>query len=271
MEGRQLGLGGESEEYRRFLAKFEPRRTTDDCFTPENIYGAVAAWVAREYGLDRSRFVRPFWPGADYRDFDYPDGCVVVDNPPFSILSQIIRWYRGRGIPFFLFAPAKTAFCGGLANAVCVGLDITYDNGATIATSFVTSLGDRAARSAPDLHRILKEADRLNRRRESRPMRRLAFPDAVVTAMRLSYLSAHGVEFGFGRGDAAFVRSLDNLPSGVYGGGYLLSERAAAERAAAERAAAERVAAEGAAAERVALSERERRIQLLLTAGTDGK
>ena len=51
--------------------------------------------------------------------------------------------------------------------------------------------------------------------------------------------------------DAAFVRSLDNLPSGVYGGGYLLSERAAAER--------------------VALSERERRVQLLLTAGTDGK
>lgn len=38
--------------------------------------------------------VRPFWPGGDYEDFDYPTGCVVIDNPPFSILSKIVRFYE---------------------------------------------------------------------------------------------------------------------------------------------------------------------------------
>ena len=44
----------------------------------------------------------------------------------------------------------------------------------------------------------------------------------------------------------------------IFGGGLLLSERAAAERAAAERVAAERVAAERAAAERWTLSDGKR-------------
>ena len=68
--------------------------------------------------------------------------------------------------------------------------------------------------------------------------------------------------------DCTFIRALDaQRKSGktIFGGGFLLSERASAERAAAERAAAERAAAERAAAERAAatrwtLSERERRI-----------
>ena len=41
--------------------------------------------------------------------------------------------------------------------------------------------------------------------------------------------------FGVRREDCAFVRKLDANPRGIFGGGLLLSERAAAERAAAER------------------------------------
>lgn len=262
MAQQQLTFEDESEEYRQFVWKFKRQKTTDDCYTPENIYGAVADWVAREYGLDRSRFVRPFWPGADYRAADYPEGCVVVDNPPFSILTQVCKWYNSRGIPFFLFAPSKTAFCGGNVNAVCVGIDITFENGAVVNIGFATSLGDMRARSAPDLYRILKEEDRKNRQRK--PMAKLAFPDAVITALRLSYLSAHGVEFGFVREDAVFIRRIDDHSQGIFGGGYLLTEEKEAERAAADRLAYERSEADRLARSKFQLSERERAIQRTL-------
>lgn len=53
----------QSEEYNEFLDKFEAKKTTDDCYTPELIYDAVADWVIEEYGVDRKEFVRPFYPG----------------------------------------------------------------------------------------------------------------------------------------------------------------------------------------------------------------
>lgn len=52
-----------NEEYNEFLKKFEQKKTTDDCYTPEVVYEAVADWVSQEYGEDRQNFVRPFYPG----------------------------------------------------------------------------------------------------------------------------------------------------------------------------------------------------------------
>ena len=48
----------------------------------------------------------------DYKAFPYPDGAVVIDNPPFSILASICTLYLEHGIPFFLFAPSLTCFGG---------------------------------------------------------------------------------------------------------------------------------------------------------------
>ncbi|NPD32245.1 hypothetical protein HLV35_03055 [Eggerthellaceae bacterium zg-997] len=96
-------------EHDAFKGKFRPKLTTDDCLTPPEVHAAVLAWAAREYGFDPSDAVRPFWPGGDYERFDYPEGCVVVDNPPFSILARIVRFYLGRAIPFFLYALHLTA------------------------------------------------------------------------------------------------------------------------------------------------------------------
>ena len=76
----------DNPEYDAFVEKFKPKKTTDDCYTPENVYEAVRDWAVQEYGLEVREIVRPFWPGGDYERFAYPDGCVVIDNPPFSIL-----------------------------------------------------------------------------------------------------------------------------------------------------------------------------------------
>ena len=59
-----------NEAYDTFIEKFKLRKTTDDCYTPANVYEAVAEFVANEYGLDRGRFVRPFYPGGDSQRFD---------------------------------------------------------------------------------------------------------------------------------------------------------------------------------------------------------
>jgi len=74
----------DSQEYLEFLGKFELKKTTDDCFTPPAVYDAVRDWAVAEYGLEGREIVRPFYPGGDYQNHDYPPGCVVIDNPPFG-------------------------------------------------------------------------------------------------------------------------------------------------------------------------------------------
>ena len=255
---KQLTFADVNDDYAAFVEKFKPKKTTDDCYTPENVYNAVASWVENEYGIDRARFVRPFWPGGSYETFDYPDDCVVVDNPPFSILTAICSFYRLHGIRFFLFAPAMSCFLrvDGLC-AVCASASITYENGALVRTSFVTDLEpDYVARTAPDLFDAIDAANDENLKKQKKQVGKYEFPSHVITAAKLGWMSNHHTDLRIRRNECARIASLDAMDaagkSGIFGGGYLLSERAAAERAAAERAAAER-----AAAERWQLSERE--------------
>ena len=70
---------------------------------------------------------------------------------------------------------------------------------------------------------------------------RYIYHENMISAAGLQKLAGHGVRFAVKREDCVFVRRLDaqkNHGKGIYGGGLLLSERAAAERVAAERAAA---------------------------------
>lgn len=72
------------DDYGAFVEKFKPKKTTDDCYTPPAVYETIKDWACREYDIDPSKVVRPFYPGGDYERFDYSGGAVVVDNPPFS-------------------------------------------------------------------------------------------------------------------------------------------------------------------------------------------
>lgn len=53
----------DNEEYNDFVNKFKEKHTTDDCYTPTNIYNAVVKFVEKEYKVDKKDFVRPFYPG----------------------------------------------------------------------------------------------------------------------------------------------------------------------------------------------------------------
>lgn len=227
-----------NDQYTLFLQKFERKKTSDDCYTPANIYEVVADWVAERYGVDKASFVRPFWPDSDYTQFDYPKGCVVVDNPPFSILSQIVRDYNDEGIRFFLFAPYLRLIphaCNVIAPATVI-----YENGAEVPTAFVTNLAPELALEAcPDLCDRLKAADKKNREKQKKHLPKYELPVEVLTSAKAGYIAVHGVALKVRRDECQFIRTLDAMrkagTSGIYGSGLLLSERAAAELAAAER------------------------------------
>lgn len=267
------GIDEESDEYQEFVEKFEAKRTTDDCYTPDIVYNAVADWVAEEYGLDRKNFVRPFYPGGDYQAFKYKKNAVVVDNPPFSILSEILRWYDENGVKFFLFAPALTLFSSSSSGTSCalpVGVGITYENGATVSTSFLTNLegGYWRVRTVPSLYAAVKAANEENLREQHRELPRYSYPPYVITSAGVQQYSKYGVDFRVSVEESLPISALDaqkEYGKAIYGKGYLISERAAAERTKAdqekeERAAAERANDGKAIPERWELSEREREI-----------
>ena len=272
----------ETAEYKAFVDKFKPKKTTDDCYTPALIYEAVKDWACKEYNIASDKIVRPFYPGGDYENYEYPEGCVVLDNPPFSILSKIIAFYLERGIAFFLFAPTLTAFSGRnvamRCNHIITGATVTYENGANVNTSFVTSFGgDLVAQTAPELRRAIEEADRKNKADKIKSLPQYAYPDHVLTAAMLNRFSKYEIEMKVSGRECLLISKLDAQKESkktIYGGGLLLSdckaaEKAAAEKAAAEKAAAEKAAAEKAAAEKAAavrwkLSDRERELIALL-------
>ena len=250
-----------NDEYNAFLDKFDAKKTTDDCYTPKNIYDAVADWVEREYGVKRECFVRPFYPGGDYEAEKYKATDVVVDNPPFSILSKIVKFYDEHDVRFFLFAPTLTLFSSNAATsvcAICCGVDITYENGAMVNTSFLTNLERSRLRTAPELYQIVKAEDDKNRAEMTAELPNYEYPDEVVTATKVAWYCKYGIDFKVSREESVRIRALDSQKEkgkAIFGAGFLISKKAAAEKAAAEKAAAEK-----AAAEKWELSEREKQI-----------
>ena len=273
----------EDEEYLEFLEKFKAKKTTDDCYTPTLVYEAVAKWVENEYHINRKDFVRPFYPGGDYKAEKYPKGCIVVDNPPFSILAEIVNFYHENGVRFFLFAPSLTLFSSSSSSsctALCCGVSVTYENNASVSTSFLSNLEDRSVRfkSAPTLYKAVEAANDENLKQLRKELPKYSYPDNVVTSAFVARLAKYGVDFAVSVKQSCAISSLDSQKESgkaIYGKGYLISEKIAKERKEKEivadkigfearieaaRIEAERVAAEKAAAIRWKLSEREKAI-----------
>ena len=251
-------LSEDSEEYQEFLSKFEAKKTTDDCYTPPNVYEVVADYVAEHYGVDKNNFMRPFVPNGDYKKEKYTEKTIVVDNPPFSIISEICRWYQERGIKFFMFAPTLTIMGIREAQKVVTGNSVTYENGAKVNTSFVTNMDEYEIRSAPNLYKKIKAADDENLAAQRKDLPIYDYPLEVVRQTTLGQFSKYGIEFAVKAESCYRISELDEqkaVKKGIFGSGYLISEKAAAEKAAAEKAAAEK-----AAAEKWQLSDREREI-----------
>ena len=231
------------EEYDAFVDKFRRKLTTDDCYTPENIYQAIRDWAVKHYDLGDAPILRPFYPGGDYEHEDYPEGCVVIDNPPFSILSQICRFYDEHGIRYFLFAPTLTLFStnSGKSNYVPVSAQVTYDNGARVNTSFITNLGGWRVEISGELFSLMDEADKRNRSENRIELPGYIYPRNVLCVQDFD-LAKHGQSLCFSDEDLCFTRALDaqkEKGKAIFGSGFYLSEFAASQKDKAEEAALE--------------------------------
>lgn len=229
--------GERNEEYNEFEDKFKPKLTTDDCYTPTEVYDEVVKYVRNIVG-DKPEFVRPFYPNGNYQTFNYPKDCVVVDNPPFSIYAEIVRWYLAHNIKFFLFAPANTQI---VANAevtyVVMGISFVYENGAVVGSAFTTNiLGDLAFTTAPDL---CESIERVNGK-EPADLPIYKYENAITPA-RIRKI-AH-IDFSAKRNEVQEISNLDALKEkgkSLFGRGWLLSDKKEAERIEKERKEKER-------------------------------
>lgn len=224
--------GESNEDYEEFTEKFKPKLTTDDCYTPAEVYDVVAKYVRGIVG-EAPEFVRPFYPNGNYQTFNYPKDCVVVDNPPFSIYAEIVRWYLANDIKFFLFAPSLTQVVANTpVNYVVASCGVTYENGAVVRTSFTTNLlGDIVFTTAPQLKR---DIERVNGK-ESAELPIYGYENVLTTAL-LDKISL--VDFSARRGEVAEISNLDALKEkgkSLFGRGWLLSERKENERKEKER------------------------------------
>lgn len=218
-----------SEEYFNWLSKFETKKTTDDCFTPPQVYDVVLDYVDKHVmGLDGKKVVRPFYPNGDYQvDADnYDENTIVIDNPPFSILTKICDFYLAKGIKFFLFAPAMTVFSGMRKNnytAIIAPASITYANGAVVNTAFVTNmLGDVRAMTAPKLYQALDEIEKA----KVVNFPKYQYPPNVLMVNDLNKLCKAGIEFEIKFGDSQFISKLDSQKAhkkALFGNGFLIS------------------------------------------------
>ena len=238
-------MGETDAEHQEFLDKFKPKHTTDDCFTPPEVYEAVKKWVLKTY-KHKGEIVRPFYPGGDYKTFYYPKGCLVLDNPPFSIQSEIDKFYIEKGIDFFLFANGLTTL-NNIKNGIHVVIahcGIVYENGVEVNTSFLTNLGKASIVVSSELHEMVEDAQP----RETADLNAYAYPDNIVTAAMLGRLATYGSNF-----EIKDVYPVDRLDDGteIYGKGALISD-VKAEKVKAEKVKAEKVKIQ------VKLSERER-------------
>jgi hypothetical protein len=218
-------------DYEGFVDKFEGKKTTDDCYTPNNVYAEILNFVSANFDLKDLQIIRTFYPEGDFESIDYPKTCVVIDNPPFSIVSKIARFYIDREIRFFLFAPHMTLFSSNLkCTAIVVGGDIVYENGATVKTSFLSNMfGDLRILAAPELYDNLTAINTNNK--VSLP--KYDYPNNIITVSKVQKMVENGINFKVNYSDCYHCSQLDSQKKHkktLFGSGFLLSEKAAAEK-----------------------------------------
>ena len=226
-------------DYDSFVDKFRQKKTTDDCFTPREVYDCVVNHVSEICDINGLKIVRPFYPGGDFESYQYPSNCVVIDNPPFSIISKIAKFYVERGIKFFLFAPHLTLFC--IKSAPCkivVGSNLIYENGAIVKTSFITNLfDDIEVMTDPELFIKLKKANKIIKKQN--PI--YEYPTQLLTVSDLACCAENGVKVFFKKGEIFPISQLDSQKKSkkaIFGKGFLLSQPAAERKSAARELAA---------------------------------
>lgn len=121
-----------------------------------------------------------------------------------------------------------------------MGSSVTYENGAIVRTAFITNFPDFSEYGiigSPGLHDAIAQAQTKKSNETVRSLPTYSYPPHLVTSSSIAYLVDAGIGVCVPRKEMAFVRFLDMQKStgkGIYGAGFLVSDRQA-ERLKAER------------------------------------
>ena len=213
------------KDYDSFVAKFTDSnaKTTDDCYPPKDVYEAVVTYVGSVTDLTDKVILRPFYPGGDYENAEYPDNGIVIDNPPFSIFTKICRFYTTLDIPFFLFGPGLTiASACKYCTAVIINECVTFENGASVRLNFASNLyGDTIIMTEPSLGRMIAECPS----QHTKPMLpKYEYPINVLSVSDMQTIARNGIKFSIDRDECNIIRTLDCHPKqgGLYGDHFLI-------------------------------------------------
>ena len=214
-------------DYEGFVEKFKPKKTTDDCYTPPAVYDAVLDYVDRNVTtLEGRDVVRPFWPGGDYERHEYPPGCIVIDNPPFSITSQIVRFYIRHGVDFFLFCNGLT--CMNVSKIPQVAFHIvnkvvTFENGAQVCVAFVTNVRPHGERIV--LAGELEAALRIACKQPNKEKKKLVYPPEVVSGALLQKFVSLGRNVAISETQCSPIARHEE----PFGGGFMVTTEVSQE------------------------------------------
>ena len=243
-------------DYESFLAKFaDSPKTTDDCFTPQDVYQAVVDYVGTIIDMSDKVVLRPFFPGGDYENAEYPYNGIVIDNPPFSMFLPIVKFYTARKIPFFLFGPGMTiVWASKYCTVICINNNITFENGAKIQCNFASNLfGDTVAMTAPRLSQAIAACpSQIVKPKNAQ----YAYPDNMLCVSDLQAICKGGIDFAVSRSETHMIDKMDLHPKkcNIFGTRFLISDDVVErKKKALEKARAATVA-------NIQLSDRERRI-----------
>lgn len=229
-------------DYESYIAKFrDVEKTTDDTYTPRDVYEAVCQYVDETIGLAGHEILRPFYPGGDYQNAEYPEDGIVIDNPPFSIFTSICKWYTVRRVPFFLFGPGLTiGSIFDVCTAVIVSHNLTFENGAKVKCNFASNLfGDTVMMTAPRLDALLKACPSQDNKVN---LPKYAYPENILSVSDMQTIARRGISFAVHRSEAIATTNLDNYPKkGGLFGAHLLINTAKAQAKAQAKAKAQNV------------------------------
>lgn len=238
----QLPKKGRNEvfnDYEAYVAKFKDApQNTDDTFTPPDVFEAVLEWLKGKGKItDGTPIIRPFYPGGDFETADYPDGCVVVDNPPFSIFTKCCKWFTARGVPFFLFGPGLSiTYVADFCTIILTDSAIRFENGVMVLVSFASNMfGGAAAIAAGDLAQMLDGCES-QRERTRKKTRKFVWPEGVVAASDLRTIAKAGGTFILEREYCEVAGCIGG--ESIFGKAWLSGQHAAAKAAAAAAAKA---------------------------------
>lgn len=192
-----MTLNIKNESFKSFMQNKEKRdlgvrATKDEIYTDEDEYNDLTEFFKQYYPeAFKHPIIRPFYPGGDYTDLtQYPAGCLVFDNPPFSIESKIVKFYNEHNIKFLLFAPGNSLYNMRHNISVWNGCTIHYDATAFF-TQFVTNLDEE-----PTLHISGSLCDFMKDRFNSRhPMKKTVrdrIPDGMYYCANIQQLARAG-------------------------------------------------------------------------------